>query len=789
MTLSASEIHWVPLMKCVYRFKHHIPEDESIDDIILEEMTGSQRAELVNGDPVLCCLHFDRLVDCIVNAIKLKKGPFGKYKLIEYFRRVEFQHRGSPHCHMLLWLENAPPDDETRFVNGEHVPNTIELIDELCTVDSRQIVSERKLQTHRHTHTCFKRNTRTCRFGAPFWPMKSTRILLPVTEADRIEALSDRYKSLREVLEQSESDEDMAFNTIEQFWATNSIESEDEYLNILRHGIHRPTVMYRRSMRDLMTSPFNPTISSVLQSNMDIQYIVDEYTCAAYVAEYVNKSDRGFSSLHRELVRLRNEYPDMDYEEIMKEVGKRALNNIEMCVQEAAWFLLRLPMSEASRQVFFIPTQHPSERFKCKKTRKQMNKEDIGAESTDVWKKNIIERYEERPTEFEIITLADFVANYERVETRTLNDNLMRGDEEFLDEENEEEDTDYVNGVITDSSVVRVTYRKRKKSKVIKWVNFDRGNELNYKREMATLFWAFRSEELDLLNDDAYLTIYSDNEEILRARRVKYESGLRLDIISQIVRDTRDENATSSSGDNMNENDVFDDFVRGGGDTIRVNDQDIDSIQRETVVRTVKSAMSHEEFCAMVRKLNYRQRGLLLEYMTRLIYGGEPLQLFFCGPAGSGKTFLLKALMEASNRFTARRNTSKCANLACATTGKAAVNVDGTTIHSALKIPITAREGARMPFDNLQTMRCDMSEVCTIIIDEVSMMSQSILNRVGDRLKACGRDSRDKFGGFHVVFCGDLRQLPPVNAKTVYSRPANMLQDQMLWHNLGYYLW
>ncbi|CAH0401997.1 unnamed protein product [Chilo suppressalis] len=188
-----------------------------------------------------------------------------------------------------------------------------------------------------------------------------------------------------------------------------------------------------------------------------------------------------------------------------------------MCVQEAAWFLLRLPMSEASRQVFFIPTQHPSERLKCKKTRQQMNKEDISAESTDVWKKNIIERYEERPTEFENVTLADFVANYDRVETRTLNDNMMRGDEELFDEENEEEDTDYVNGVITDSSIVRVTYRKRKKN-----------------------------------------------------------------------------------------------FVRDGGDTILVNDQDINTIQRETVVRTVKSAMSHEEFCAMTTVKNGE------EYVSRV---------------------------------------------------------------------------------------------------------------------------------------------------------------------------
>lgn len=187
--------------------------------------------------------------------------------------------------------------------------------------------------------------------------MNETRILMPVLTADRDEALVQRYNSLHANLENNH------YTDVHQFLAMNLIETLDEYLLIVRHGIHRPMVFLKRDIDDIWTSPFNPVISSVLQSNMDIQFILDEYSCAAYVADYVNKSERGFSSLHRELVKLRDEYPDMDYDACLKQLGKRILSNVEMCTQEAAWFLLRLPMSEASRQVVFLPTQHPTERF------------------------------------------------------------------------------------------------------------------------------------------------------------------------------------------------------------------------------------------------------------------------------------------------------------------------------------------------------------------------------------------------------------------------------------------
>ncbi|GBP97558.1 hypothetical protein EVAR_72448_1 [Eumeta japonica] len=114
--------------------------------MIFEEITATQRAQLVNSNPVLCCLYFARRFDCIVNAIELRKGPFSEYRMMEYVCLVEFQYRGSFRCHMLLWLEDAQ-FQEAKFAYGANVHRTLELIDELCTVDSCLVDSKSKFKT------------------------------------------------------------------------------------------------------------------------------------------------------------------------------------------------------------------------------------------------------------------------------------------------------------------------------------------------------------------------------------------------------------------------------------------------------------------------------------------------------------------------------------------------------------------------------------------------------------------------------------------------------------------
>lgn len=113
-----------------------------LDDFITQ-LNSLERTMLVNDDPVTCCIYFYKLVNCFMTLIsnpKNSKNPFGKYRVFDYFIRFEFQHRGSPHCHMLLWVENDPHE----FVS-EDMPLTIELINTLCSVSFESLPESYKI--------------------------------------------------------------------------------------------------------------------------------------------------------------------------------------------------------------------------------------------------------------------------------------------------------------------------------------------------------------------------------------------------------------------------------------------------------------------------------------------------------------------------------------------------------------------------------------------------------------------------------------------------------------------
>lgn len=341
LTLSASETRWSHLLKTLHKLSGSNNND--VNDVMLQ-LSALQRATLVNEDPVTCCAYFNKLVDVIMQLLQSPRySPFGKYHVVEYFKRIEFQHRGSPHAHILLWLANDPQEDIS-----ENMPATVQLIDNLCSISSEDLPDCYGNQVHKHTFTCYKRNENRCRFNIPYWPIKETRILLPIaTDDGRREQLKRRSSKIRDILETK------AFESIDQFLDDCNCTYE-YYLDVVRASINRPTILLRRSMTELWTNPFNPWIADVLRSNMDLQFIPEAFSCAAYVVEYVNKTNRGISSLHRDLVKLQEEYPDQDYTGLLKKVSIKMLNSVEMSAQEAAWYLLRQPMSEASRKVCIL---------------------------------------------------------------------------------------------------------------------------------------------------------------------------------------------------------------------------------------------------------------------------------------------------------------------------------------------------------------------------------------------------------------------------------------------------
>jgi hypothetical protein len=107
--------------------------------------------------------------------------------------------------------------------------------------------------------------------------------------------LRGKNKALKRSLES----EDFIDN--DTFLLHNNISSYDEYLSIIRARNRRPMVFL---MRNAEIDSFHPWIASVLNSNMDIQFVLDVFSCATYVPEYVNKTDRGKSNLQRTILQL-----------------------------------------------------------------------------------------------------------------------------------------------------------------------------------------------------------------------------------------------------------------------------------------------------------------------------------------------------------------------------------------------------------------------------------------------------------------------------------------------------
>ena len=103
MSLSAADTRWTDLLRMLARLNNDIEYSEEE----IENLSWQEKTKLVQKDPVTCSRYFDHRVQEFLNTVlKSSCEPIGKVK--DFFYSVEFQQRGSPHIHMLVWIENAP---------------------------------------------------------------------------------------------------------------------------------------------------------------------------------------------------------------------------------------------------------------------------------------------------------------------------------------------------------------------------------------------------------------------------------------------------------------------------------------------------------------------------------------------------------------------------------------------------------------------------------------------------------------------------------------------------------
>ena len=229
-SFSAAETRWIHLIKILGR----LIDNKNYSDDEVMQMTWQKKSELIQKDPVTCARNFEHMVQLFIHDfIKSSCQTIGE--VIDFFYRVEFQQRGSPHIHGLFWIKNAPEygrdceEDTTKFVDS-YIS---------CKADSNDLSELVNL----HSKTCKKKGRAICRFNFPLPPMPRTMILEPLSESDLDENVADMLKEalgrIRSLLNSINADETMNFvEFLEKLDLT-----EQHYIKAIRLSLKHCTLL------------------------------------------------------------------------------------------------------------------------------------------------------------------------------------------------------------------------------------------------------------------------------------------------------------------------------------------------------------------------------------------------------------------------------------------------------------------------------------------------------------------------------------------------------------------
>ncbi|KAB5591226.1 DNA repair and recombination protein pif1 [Ceratobasidium theobromae] len=179
-----------------------------------------------------------------------------------------------------------------------------------------------------------------------------------------------------------------------------------------------------------------------------------------------------------------------------------------------------------------------------------------------------------------------------------------------------------------------------------------------------------------------------------------------------------------------------------------------------------------ELFPPMAPRLSQEQ-----EHVLNKVLEGE--SVFFTGSAGTGKSVLLRAIIQALGGPSDEVAVT-------ASTGIAAVNIGGQTLHSFAgvglgKAPmeLLIKRAKQNPLIKLRWLK-----VKVLIIDEISMVDAVWFDCL-DELAQKIRKIKQPFGGIQLVVCGDFFQLPPVpdRGEGINNAPASFVFDSFSWDN------
>ena len=190
LTLSAADLHWPEMIQAVAL---QLGRRLSRDDVM--KMSIAQRSTYLQQNPITGVCMFQHRVESFFSQYLLNDAhPLGH--ITDYVIKIEFQMRGSPHAHCLLWVKDAPK------INQHADDDVCRFIDKYITAIIPKGICERQndvnmmksLQTHTHSDYCHR--NKSCHFGFPKPPAANTVISQEPAEEDKAHDIINYAKDI-----------------------------------------------------------------------------------------------------------------------------------------------------------------------------------------------------------------------------------------------------------------------------------------------------------------------------------------------------------------------------------------------------------------------------------------------------------------------------------------------------------------------------------------------------------------------------------------------------------------
>ena len=249
---------------------------------------------------------------------------------------IEFQARGSPHAHTLIWIKDAPKlgyadEADVKAFIDKYISCSLPDNDE----ELRDLVEG--LQIHCHSPTCRRKGS--CRFNYPKPPSPHTIISDEPQEncQQQIDFAVKNLTAVKQVLESKDLSTDITLQEVLDR-AHVTLQDYTKSLSISKCG---QSVILKRKPSEQSVNYYSPAVLKAWEANMDIEYVVNAYACVMYIASYVLKVEKGMGELLKQAAR------EMDQDNTRQQLNKLGsvfLTNREVSAHEAVYRVLSIPL-------------------------------------------------------------------------------------------------------------------------------------------------------------------------------------------------------------------------------------------------------------------------------------------------------------------------------------------------------------------------------------------------------------------------------------------------------------